>query len=430
MNKRLRAFFLALCLFISPLPNAVAATLGPASSYDEMLDLIAFAKNGDTLLISGHIDAENMEPLTTSTAVHIEASDADATIRGLRLCNANVTFSSISLSGSLHIEGTSNVLLGKNVSISADNGKTALSFNGNGALIIERGCTVEGGKGADGVLISHTSGDFYGSIEGKVIGGSGSKGGAGLVISPFGDAGALMISGQITGGNGDSLGGHAANLYSLSGNAYITVDGTLRGGSGSIGGDGIQLVSISDNVSVGVTGRIKGGDGASHGGDALILMNASDSSSFHLSGSFSGGNASSPDAQPGTSLQLVGDSAALRAHVNNCILEDGLPYQANEDHVSVLPDVTPLPEIASPVVDSPSQTEDTVEFSPLPETTPALEATSAPEPESTPDSIFSPDQAELPAAGESFSESAPEEPTAGEHTDERVPETSATSDAE
>lgn len=422
MNKRLWAFALALCLLVSPFTSASAATLGPASSYDEMLDLLAAAKNGDTLLISGEIDAEGMEPLTTSVAVHIEADDADASIRGLRLCDADVTFSSINLSGSLYIEGNSSVLLGRNVSVSADSGETALSFEGSGALIIERGCTIEGGRGADGVYISHTSGDFYGSIEGQVFGGSGHKGGAGLVISPLGDAGALMISGQITGGDGESLGGHAANLYGLSGNAYITVDGTLCGGSGSIGGDGLQLVSISDNVAVGVTGRIKGGSGESHGGDALILMNASDSSSFHLSGSFSGGDASSPAAQPGTSLQLVGDSAALRTHVNNCILEDGLPYQAVDIAPPVQPDVTPLPEIP-PQIEDAAEAEKTEEPAPtpVPDGTPEPEVTPAPEA----DEIPLPDQGESPDADESpvdpDAEEIPSEAnadTAGEVVDE------------
>ena len=151
-----------------------------------------------------------------------------------------------------------------------------------------------------------------------------------------------MITGSITGGDGDGTGGHALNLYELSGNAYITIDGRLKGGNGSIGGDGIQLVSASDNVSVGISGQTKGGSGENYGGDALILMNVQDSSSFHMSGYFSGGDAASENAMPGTSIQLVGNSAAARARIDNCILEDGKPFKPTP---APTPESTPEPII-------------------------------------------------------------------------------------
>lgn len=396
MHIRIWACVFAFILLFSSTASAFAAALGPASSYDELLGLLASAKNGDTVLVSGNFDADSRRPLSTAVSVHIESKDASpAVIRGLRLQDATVTFSNMTLDDSLHIEGTSNVQLGRNVCISAASGKDGLSFTGNGTLIVERGCTITGSSGGSGISISHTGGDFYGSIEGTVTGGSGRKGGAGLIISPLKDAGALMISGQISGGDGDSLGGHAVNLYDMSGNAYVTVDGVLRGGSGAIGGDGLQLVSASDNVSVGVTGRIKGGSGNSYGGSALILMNASDSSSFHLSGTFSGGDATAPNAQPGTSLQLVGDSAALRARVNDCILEDGREYIATPAEEDSFPTITPLPEITSSV-------DDFEHFeTPEPELTPEPTPTITPEPSATP----TPEAAETPDAADSETES-------------------------
>lgn len=412
MNTRIWAFALAFVLLISSSTSSLAATLGPASSYDALLELLASARNGDTILIDGHIEADRSRPLSTSVSVHIESGDnSPAAIRGLRLKDASVAFSGVSLEGSLHIEGISNVQLGRNVSVSADSGDAGLSFSGSGTLIIERGCTIEGGSGSAGVSISHTGGDFYGSIEGSVAGGSGHMGGAGLIISPLRDAGALMISGQISGGEGDTLGGHAVNLYEMSGNAYVTVDGVLLGGSGMIGGDGIQLVSASDNVSVGVTGRVKGGSGDSYGGSALILMNANDSSSFHLSGTFSGGDATQPGAQPGTSLQLVGDSAALRAHVNDCILEDGREYMVTSVKAEPLPQITPLPEITSPV--------DDIELLETPVPTPTPEPTEVPTPEPTQavEPTLTPEPTAMPAAEPTAA------PTPTEGPDDATPET-------
>lgn len=323
--------------------SAFAQTFGPVSSYDELRSAVACAQSGDTILLSGEISAESSEPLSTSAFIHLK-SETGAVVRGLRLQNAALAITDIVLEDGLTVDGTSQISLGSGVTVSGADGSAALAFSGNGALIVERSCEIEGGAGAPGISIRHDGGEFYSSIEGCVTGGDGSSGGAGMIVSPLKEGGAVMITGSIKGGSGTSVGGHALNLYDLSGNAYITVGGTLQGGDGAIGGDGIQLVSASDNVSVGISGQVKGGQGESYGGNALILMNAEDASSVNLSGHFSGGDAIGDGAQPGTSLNLVGDSAPLRTRIDNCILEDGKHLRPAAEPQPT-PDVTALPEI-------------------------------------------------------------------------------------
>lgn len=361
MLKRIWAFALSSIICMLSIVPASAATLGPASSFSELKTLLAQAEKGDTVLLSGDILAE--APLTTGVSVYLRSDDG-ASISGLRLHDASVTLSSISLLDSLQISGTSHVHLGSRVLISGADSRPGLSFYGNGTLIIEPGCTILGGSSSAGVSISHTSGEFFSSIEGNVTGGSGQTGGAGLVISPLNKDGAVMITGAIAGGNGVTIGGHALNLYDLSGNAYVTIDGRLSGGPGAIGGDGIQLVSATDSVNVGVNGRVKGGQGSAYGGDALILMNADDASSFRLSGMLSGGDVTTASAQPGTSLQLVGHSTSLHTRIDDCILEDGkrltspatpVPQETPAPTATPVPTpapvVTPLPEIELPSPD-------------------------------------------------------------------------------
>lgn len=356
-TKQIWAFALALWMTFSSCSSAFAQTFGPVSSYDELRSAVASAQNGDIILLSGEISAVSNEPLSTSAFIHLK-SETGAVVRGLHLQNAALALTGIALEDGLIVNGTSQISLGSGVTVSGSDGSAALSFSGNGALIVERGCEIEGGSGAAGISIRHDGGEFYSSIEGRVTGGDGSSGGAGMIVSPLKEGGAVMITGSIKGGTGTSVGGHALNLYDLSGNAYITVGGTLQGGDGTIGGDGIQLVSASDNVSVGISGQVKGGQGESYGGNALILMSAEDASSVNLSGHFSGGDAIGDGAQPGTSLNLVGDSASLRARIDNCILEDGKQLRpASEPQPT--PAVTPLPEITSepvqPVETTPSE---------------------------------------------------------------------------
>ncbi|MGN0996986.1 MAG: hypothetical protein ACI4PG_08745 [Candidatus Ventricola sp.] len=398
MLKRLWALALASIIGFVYVPGACAATLGPAASYEALCELLASAQDGDVILISGELSADGQPPLASAASVRISSADGQsAAIRGLRLRDASIAFDHIHLTDTLSIDGQSNILLGNAVTVSGGDAQSGVSFSGSGTLIVERGCIVEGGREGDGIAIRHSGGDFYGSIEGTVSGGSGSIGGTGVVISPLSEAGAVMITGSIQGGKGTSLGGHALNLYDLSGNAFVTVDGTLQGGEGSVGGDGIQLISADDNVNVGISGAVKGGAGEAFGGAALILMNAGGSASFHLTGSFSGGDALDSSAQPGASLQLVGDSATARTRIGDCILEDGRPFAGEPSpELAVMPVITPLPEITSSIEDVDPLVTPTPAPSDVPEPTPEAPA-DTPAPTETPVPTETPAPAETPA---------------------------------
>ncbi len=420
MHTRLWAFALSFILLILPAASAVAATLGPASTYGELRNLLISANSGDVVWVTGTLFADNTVPLSTKDNVRLTSADGEsATIHGLRLRDASIMMTNIALKDSLIIDGTSHIQLASGVSVSGADKHSGLDFSGNGTLIIDRGCSITGGSESAGVSISHSSGEFFTSIEGTIQGGSGRTGGAGVVISPLSSSGAAMISGSVQGGRGNGHGGHALNLYDLNGNAFVTVDGDLQGGDGAIGGDGIQLVAARDSVSVGIGGKVKGGSGETYGGDALILMNAEGASSFHLSGAFSGGDASGRDAHPGTSLQLVGNSTASHARIVDCILEDGaqLAPDGQPSATPSTPDITPLPEITSSIEDvehlsTPFPTPAPAE-TPVPEETLSEAVTETPAAESTPEPIVTPDTSEEPAA-EPTQEPAAE---SGNHTD-------------
>ncbi|MBQ7786238.1 MAG: hypothetical protein IJ381_08870 [Clostridia bacterium] len=342
MLKRTSLFaFILLFIFAH---SSFAASLGPVSSFEELQSAIAASHDQDIILISGDIHCADSLPLSTAFPVQIASQPGNRSmLRGLRLNDANISFSDIDLSDSLEISGTSYIHLLSGVVVTGSDHRNGISFHGDGMLIVDKGVSVTGGNERAGISLTHAGSEFYASLEGRIFGGSGYEGGPGVVISPLSGSGTIMVSGTIYGGTGDAIGGNALNLYALSSNAFITVSGNLHGGSGSIGGDGIQLVSASDRVNVGISGIVKGGAGKAYGGDAVMLMNAAGGSSIHLSGSFSGGDALNSDAIPGTALQLVGDMTALRTRVENCLLEDGrsiLPVQ---------PDITPLPEIESSI---------------------------------------------------------------------------------
>ena len=407
-----------LCLFSS---SAFARTLGPVSSYDELRMAVASAQSGDTVLLSGEISAGNDEPLSSAAFIHLK-SETGAIVRGLHLQDAAFTLTGITLEDGLTVDGTSQISLGSGVTVSGADSNAALTFSGKGALIVERGCEIKGGAGAAGISIRHDGGEFYSSIEGRVTGGDGSSGGAGMIVSPLKEGGAVMITGTIQGGSGASVGGHALNLYDLSGNAYITVGGTLQGGDGAIGGDGIQLVSASDNVSVGISGQVKGGQGEFYGGNALILMNAEGASSVNLSGHFSGGDVIGDDAQPGTSLNLVGDSTSLRARIDDCILEDGRRLHPAASPLPVA-DAEALPPLAGEPVMTNEATPSEAVDEPAPE---AAGKTLESLPEIVPDplpEIPTSSEAVDPADPASPDAISPDEATPGEATPgEAVPE--------
>ena len=370
-----------LLFLMTAVSPAFAQTLGPATTYAELLALADAAGENDVLTISGILTAEGTFEPSVSLTLTSENGER-ASIHGLRLSNATVRLANIGLTGTLAVEGTSFIELGSGVTVEGGDGENGLSFAGNGTLIVESGCEITGGDNVAGLTLRHDGGDLYVSLEGVVRGGSGSTGGPGVVVSPLEDAGAMMISGSVYGGDGTAMGGHALNLFELSGNAYVTVDGTVQGGKGRVGGDGIQLVSTADQVNVGVSGTISGGEGSEYGGDALILMNADGASAISLSGSLVGGNVTGEQGQPGTALLIVGESSAVHARVEDCFLEDGQKLAAMPA-VSPEPEVTPLPEITSSVDDVtqiPTPTPPTG-----PETTPGPTPEAGATPEATPE---------------------------------------------
>ena len=383
MTRFIRAIALILCLILSLSAAALADSLGPARSYDELLSLAASASDGDVILVSGEIVAAPDAPLSPASAIRIRSSsEGHAVIGALCLRDAFITFDDIDLRGSLTIEGTSAVELTGGVSVSGADGREGIRFTGGGTLLLDSGSLVVGGSGSAGVAVSHESGDFYGHLDGTIRGGSGSTGGVGVEIAPLQQSGALMISGVITGGDGASVGGHALNLYGLSGNAYVTLDGTLRGGDGYIGGNGAQIVSAAGSVIIGVSGEIAGGRGESHGGNALVLMNVEGGASISLTGALRGGDVTGSVATPGTSLLVVGDTTSSHTVLGRCLLEEGRRIAAQAPQIQ--PDLTPLPEIV-PSVDhtttlaDPSEGEEPAD-APDPSDIPDEAGTALPEP--------------------------------------------------
>lgn len=385
MIKRFGALalsFLFLNFIFFSASTASAATLGPATTYAELSALAASASDGDVLLVSGTLDASGQEALSFPASVRITSQPGEpAAISGLRLRDAKVTFSEITLSDSLSVAGTSYIELARGVQITGASGTSGIAFDGNGSLLMDHSVSVTGGDAGAGISISHRGGDFYGNIDGVVRGGDGSTGGPGVIVSPLENAGAMMISGTIRGGDGTDVGGHALGLFDLSGNAYITVDSVVQGGSGSLGGDGIQLVSAGGLVSVGISGTVTGGQGRNYGGNGMILMNASDSASIRVSGELGGGDVTGVDAQPGTSLIIAGGSSSSHVLLDNCLMTDGVQL-ASVAEPTPEAIITPLPEITASAVDIavlPTPPGETPEAEPSPDPTP----TTLPTPENT-----------------------------------------------
>lgn len=432
MNKRFAALLFLLCLFSFSL--AEAETLGPAFTYNQMADLAMTAESGDVLLVSGSLYAPDGEMLCLPVPIHITSDGARASISGLQLFNSSAVFSEIDLVDTLRVAGTSHIELQGDVRVTGADGCNGLDFAGSGSLLISPGCKITGGTASSGLYISHSGGDLYVSMEGTVMGGRGATGGPGLTVAPLTTAGTMMLSGSISGGEGTVMGGNGLNLYNLSGNAFITVDGSIKGGSASIGGDGIQLVAMTDTVSIGVQGRIWGGNGETYGGDALILMNSDKHSSVNISGELHGGNASEKIAHPGMSLLVVREDDNSHLRLDNCFLQDGASTYQDP---SELPAVTPLPQITASLPyplptpsDNLNDSDEQIIPSPdaTPEPTPEVpttpDASHPTDPSESPDASVTPDPGETP---DSTEPSQPENTPDSSETPE-VPEKPDTSE--
>lgn len=321
MTRQLLAVLMAFLLLF---PSCgFAQRLGPVETYADLVLLADQAEEGDTVLVSGRLQADETNPLTSQATVNItSATGQHAVVAGLHLHDARITFSDIDLNDSLTIDGTSHVMLISNVNVTG-NAQTAVEFSGNGEFIINPSCIITAAAGGDGISIQHKGGNLYVALEGTVTGGDASNGGVGLVVSPLQSEGLLLIGGNISGGDGTDMGGNAVNLFDISGNAYISVIGNIKGGNGHIGGDGLQIISPQDTSNIGVLGYVEGGSGNEYGGNALFVLNASDQSTIALSGSLIGGNTVAVPSEPGQSLLLVGNGAINHMYSTGCLLEDG-----------------------------------------------------------------------------------------------------------
>ena len=383
--KATRALVLFLLTVLLCPALASAGTLGPALNYEELLDMVRRAKDGDILLVSGEMTAT--EEAISSPALLQISGDGKAVLHRLHISDSSVVLSDVELRDSLTISGISNVEL-RAVRVQGAPGQSGLSLVGGGTLLIDGDCEITGGEGATGVSVSQRGGDLYVSVEGSIRGGEG--GGSGMEVSPLSEYGTMMLAGTIRGGNDAMMGGTGLNLFGLSGNAFITVAGSVRGGRGAAGGAGMQVVSIGDTVSIGVNGEIRGGSGDEYGGNALIVMDAAGAAAVNLSGMLIGGDASAQTGEPGQSLLVIGDSVA-HTRVANCLLQDG------ENTFIYNKAITPLPEITSSVdavepLATPSPT-----VTPMPMvTTPAPTAMVTPTPVVTP-TILTPESTATPA---------------------------------
>ena len=342
MKKRLIMLWVIFTLVFVP-RHLYAQQLGPAYNYSDLLYLVNMARQGDTILVSGRIQADETIPLISRENVSIRSvPEQKAIISGVHILDSNLSFSDVDLVDSLDIHGSSKVMLESNVNVYG-NRDAAIQFKGNGELIITPSCTVTATDGANGISIEHEGGSFYAALEGTVTGGDSDIGGAGVIVSPLHKEGMLLIGGNIFGGNGTDIGGNAVNLYDIGGNAYISVIGSMQGGIGSVGGNGLQIISPRDTSNIGIIGRVEGGEGDVFGGNAVVVLNAEDRSSIALSGALIGGNTSSASSDPGQSLLLVGNGVLDHMYTEGCLLEDG---QILEEAKTMEPPVVPISQSA------------------------------------------------------------------------------------
>ena len=153
MHKRLWASALCLLLIGQQILPAFADTLGPAETIDDLRAMLEEAQDGDTLLLSGDIAMDASAPLTSGSSVRFSSQEGEtAVLRGIRLRDMSAAFSNIRFLDSLTVSGTSTVHLDRNVRVHGRSGQSALSFSGNGTLIIDPGCVIEGGDNGSGFI--------------------------------------------------------------------------------------------------------------------------------------------------------------------------------------------------------------------------------------------------------------------------------------
>lgn len=134
--KATRALVLfLLTVLLCPIP-ASAGTLGPALNYEELLDMVRRAKDGDILLVSGEMTAT--EEAISSPALLQISGNGKAVLHRLHISDSSVILSDVELRDSLTISGISNVEL-RAVRVQGAPGQSGLSLVGGGTLLIDRG---------------------------------------------------------------------------------------------------------------------------------------------------------------------------------------------------------------------------------------------------------------------------------------------------
>ena len=154
--KATRALVLFLLTVLLCPALASAGTLGPALNYEELLDMVRRAKDGDILLVSGEMTAT--EEAISSPALLQISGDGKAVLHRLHISDSSVILSDVELRDSLTISGISNVEL-RTVRVEGAPGQSGLSLVGGGTLLIDGDCEITGGEGATGVSVSQRGGD-------------------------------------------------------------------------------------------------------------------------------------------------------------------------------------------------------------------------------------------------------------------------------
>ena len=379
------ALALALCLSLTP-----AAALAEAiTTYDGLLAAADAAQDGDVLELSGVIVA-GAAPLSAPRRIVLRpAQGGSAEIKGLQLDDADVAFDGLTLSGGLRVSGESYVDLTGDTFVRGASGQTAVSFEGNGSLTVERGASVQGGAGASAVCVRAEGGDVHVAVYGALQGGGGDgDGGSGLQLENLAGDSTVVVSGEVSGGSGLGIGGNAINLYSFGGEASAVLAGVARGGSGRVGGSGVQIVGLSGSASVALSGSVSGAGGEDFGGDSLVVMSAQAGASVSVAGQLTAGNVPDTGERPGAALRIVDEESGQRVSIQGAQLRDGeiIPLGAATatPAPTATPQPTPVPGITASVPvhtlapspsPAPTQTpEATPEPSEVPEPTPALSA--------------------------------------------------------
>ena len=148
--RRVSLLLIAAALTIAFVPG-FAATLGPASSYEELAALAEIAQTGDTILLSGSIDCADQAALFLPGGITLTSlAEERATVSALSLHDASVSLRNLDLVDTLTITGHSSISVERGASVTGARNQAAIDYSGSGLLLVERGASVRGGSSATG----------------------------------------------------------------------------------------------------------------------------------------------------------------------------------------------------------------------------------------------------------------------------------------